>query len=135
VDWEEAASPYRSYASAAGEVAGCLVVVRQPLVRPDARIQRDWVDTVLAALEAETEPIPGLCTASFFLAADGGCVLNLAEWTSADAHRVALQRGSAGQYGSLGASSAWRAARQHPGIRADHEVRRYQLVGAVEPAY
>ncbi|WP_434419218.1 hypothetical protein [Nannocystis pusilla] len=61
-------------------------------------------------------------------------MLNLAEWTSAEAHRAALRRGSVGQHGSLGDSPAWRAARAHPGIVAEHEVRRYRLVAAVEPA-
>jgi hypothetical protein len=132
-DWQDRASPYRRFVSEACDEAGCLVVVRQPLVRPDPRMQRDWVDTVLAALGSEAAPLPGLCAASFFLSADGGHVLNLAEWTSAEAHRAALRRGSGSQYGSLGESPAWRAVRSHPGIRADHEVRRYELVGAVEP--
>ncbi|PCC73613.1 Antibiotic biosynthesis monooxygenase [Nannocystis exedens] len=133
-EWQVSASPYRSFVREAAGEASCLVVVRQPLVRPDRSVQRDWVDTVLAALAGEPEPPPGLRAATFFLSEDGGCVLNLAEWTSAEAHRAALQPSGIGQYGSLGDSPAWRAARAHPGIVAEHEVRRYRLVAAVEPA-
>ncbi len=133
-DWREPASLYRSFISDASAEVGCLVVVRQPLERPAPRIQRSWADTVIAALESDADPLPGLCTANFFLAADGGHVLNLAEWTSAEAHRAALQRGSVGQHGSLGASPEYEASRSHPGITAEHDVRRYEFFGAVEPS-
>lgn len=132
-DWREPAAPYRSFISSEDQQPGCLVIVRQPLKRPDHRVQRDWADTVIAALETDIEPEPGLCTATFFLAKDGGHVLNLAEWTSADAHRAALRRGNIGQHGSLGQSPQWQATRSHPGIRPDHDVRRYEFFGAIEP--
>ncbi|WP_324951415.1 hypothetical protein [Archangium sp.] len=111
------------------------MVVRQLLLRPDPQAQRDWVDTVLVALEADPHPPAGLLSATFFLPDDGAHVLNLAEWTSAAAHRAALQRGAdpRAQHGSIGDSPLWRAVRSHPGIRAEHEVRRFQLLGAVEP--
>jgi hypothetical protein len=60
-------------------------------------------------------------------------VLNLAEWTSADAHHAALKPVDFGQGGSLGESAEWRATRSHPGITPDHEVARYELVGSAEP--
>ena len=132
-DWRDLASPYRTFVSDATEQMGCLVVIRQPLKQPDHQVQREWVDTVIAALESETDPMPGLCAATFFLSADGTHVLNLAEWTSADAHRAALQRGSVGPYGSLGESPKWRATRSLPGMGEEHELRRYRVFGAVEP--
>jgi hypothetical protein len=107
------------------EVPGCLVVVRQPLIHPDRDGQRDWVATVLKALDGDAEAPSGLLTANFFASRDGAFVLNLAEWTSADAHREALRRGSYGRYGSIGSSSLWKAAREHPAITTDHEVHRY----------
>ncbi len=134
-DWREPASPYRGFVSREKEEAGCLVVVRQPLLRPDPQVQRDWVDTVMAALEADPHPPSGLLSATFFLADDGAHVLNLAEWTSADAHRAALRRGTdpRAQHGSIGDSPLWRAVRSHAGIRVEYEVRRFELLGAVEP--
>jgi hypothetical protein len=104
---------------------GCLVVVRQPLIRPDRAAQRDWVATVLRALDGDPQPPPGLLTASFFASRDGEFVLNFAEWTSASAHLDALARGSYGRHGSIGSSSLWKATREHPAITAEHEVHRY----------
>lgn len=108
-----------------GEAPGCLVVVRQPLRRPDREAQRDWVSTVLRALEGEPAPPQGLLTANFFATRDGSFVLNFAEWTSPAAHREALKRGSYGQHGSIGSSALWRATREHPAITLEHEVHRY----------
>jgi len=132
VAWQETASPYRTFLGESCSDIGCLVVVRQPLKRPDHQIQRAWVDTVMSALASEAVPMPGLCTANFFLSDDGSHVLNLAAWTTADAHRAALQRGRVGQYGGLGDSAAWRATRTHPGILAEHEVRRYEPLAVLE---
>lgn len=132
-DWRHPAQPYRSFISQNGAEVGCLVVVRQPLEHPGGLIGRDWADTVIAALESDGDPLPGLCAATFFVVADHSHVLNLAEWTSADAHRAALQNGTIGQHGSLGTSTEWAAARSHPGITAEHDVRRYRFFGAVEP--
>lgn len=132
-DWRDPARPYRSFIAEADKEVGCLVVVRQPLKQPDRQVQSDWADTVIVALESDISPTPGLNAATFFLDADGSHVINLAEWTSAEAHRAALQSGSVGQHGSLGESPEWGATRSHPGIRAQHDVRRYQFFGAVEP--
>lgn len=131
-DWRDAASPYRSIVFDRESPAACLVVVRQPLRRPDPATQRSWVDTVIAALESDAEPTPGLRAASFFAASDGAHVLNLAEWADADAHRAALKPVDVGRGESIGESPQWRASRSHPGILSEHEVRRYELAGAVE---
>lgn len=119
---------------ARGDVsAGCLVVVRQPLKTPDPAAQRDWAATVLRALESDTPP-EGLLSANFFASRDGKVVLNFAEWTSAEAHREALRRGSYGQHGSIGSSEPWRATREHPAITPEHEVRRYIPHRALAPS-
>ena len=113
--------------------ATCLVAIRQPLERPDPHVQHDWIDRIITALGSEPTPPLGLRAATFFASSDGATVFNLAEWTDADAHRAAL--GPTGTWGreSLGESTEWRAARALPGIRAEHDVRRYSLAGAVEP--
>ncbi|MCP9489217.1 MAG: antibiotic biosynthesis monooxygenase [Solirubrobacteraceae bacterium MAG38_C4-C5] len=131
-DWQMSASLYRSFVPDGDAAAACLVVVRQPLQRPDAAQQRSWVDTVITALESDTAPAPGLRAASFFASADGKHVLNLAEWADADAHRSALRPVDFGRGVSLGTSPQWRAARSHPGVCPEHEVRRYELFGACE---
>ena len=133
LDWQERASPHVSWRPDAARDFGCLVVVRQPLKRPSPRVQSEWVDAVIAALESDVEPNPDLHAATFFFAVDGAHVLNLAEWSSAEAHRAALGRGAVGQHGSIGATARWRAARGHPGITPEHEVGRYTFIGAVEP--
>jgi hypothetical protein len=138
-DWREAAAPYRASSIDPAPQAGCLVVVRQPLAKPDADVARDWIDSVISALEAPGGAPEGLCAASFFISEAGGVVLNLAEWTSAQAHRAALATNQVGEGGESGEGSGgglsreWRAVRAHPGITAAHEVKRYELFAALEP--
>lgn len=133
-DWRHPARPYRSHTSRDRADAGCLVVVRQPLQHPDDGVARDWSDTAITALESDDGAMAGLCTANFYLTADHGHVLNLAEWMSADAHRSALQGASTGEHGGFSGSPQWVATRSHTGITAQHDVRRYRFFGAVEPA-
>lgn len=123
--WTANADIVARWSARRNELSGCLVVVRQPLIRPDRESQRDWINTVLRALDGDAEPPVGLLTANFFASRDGAYVLNLAEWTSAEAHREALRRGSYGRFGSIGSSDLWKAAREHPAITPEHEVHRY----------
>lgn len=125
--WFAAARRVASWRSDTAGSAGCLVVVRQPLRAPDPEAQRDWAATVLRALRGDASPPPGLLSANFFASRDGAVVYNFAEWTTVQAHREALRRGSYGQYGSIGSSDLWRASREHPAITPEHEVRRYAL--------
>ncbi|NBJ13939.1 antibiotic biosynthesis monooxygenase [Microvirga arsenatis] len=125
IEWVADAEIMARWRASGGGEPGCLVVVRQPLIRPDNGGQRDWAATVLRALDGDPSPPAGLLTANFFASRDGGSVLNFAEWTSPAAHRDALARGSYGQHGSIGSSALWRATREHPAITPDHEVHRY----------
>jgi len=125
VEWVADAEVIARWRAPGGAEPGCLVVVRQPLIRPDNGAQRDWATTVLRALNGDPSPPVGLLTANFFASRDGGFVLNFAEWTSPEAHREALALGSYGQHGSIGSSALWRATREHPAITPDHEVHRY----------
>jgi hypothetical protein len=125
VEWVAEAELIARWRAPVDGEPGCLVVVRQPLVRPDRDAQRDWAATVLRALDGDPSPPAGLLTANFFASRDGGFVLNFAEWTSPAAHREALARGSYGQHGSIGSSALWRATREHPAITPEHEVHRY----------
>jgi hypothetical protein len=132
--WSADARRIASWRAERSETPGGLVVVRQPLKAPDPAAQRDWVSTVLRALDGDATPPEGLLTANFFAGCDGAFVYNLAEWTSAAAHRTALTIGRHGPYGSIGSSDLWRAAREHPAITAEHEVRRYARHGALVSA-
>jgi hypothetical protein len=125
VEWVADAELITHWRAPSGGEPGCLVVVRQPFVRADHDVQRDWTSTVLRALDGDRSPPAGLLTANFFASRDGGFVLNFAEWTSPAAHREALARGSYGQHGSIGSSALWRATREHPAVTPDHEVHRY----------
>jgi hypothetical protein len=125
LEWTAAAERVATWRSGLSGDPNCLVVVRQPLREPDAHGQQDWIASVLRALDGDAAPPPGLLTANFFATRDGRYVLNFAEWTSPDAHRAALRRGSYGRHGSIGSSPLWRATREHPAITPEHEVHRY----------
>jgi hypothetical protein len=125
LEWTAVAERVATWQSGLSSEPGCLVVVRQPLREPDPHGQRDWIATVLRALDGDAAPPPGLLTANFFATRDGQYVLNFAEWTSPNAHRAALRRGSYGRHGSIGSSPLWRATREHPAITPEHEVHRY----------
>lgn len=83
--------PYRSTTpSAQASAAGCLVTVTVDFDGPDTGRQRAWVDTVFtAAGTAGPSPQAGMLAARFCLSLDGTRVLNLAEWTTSQAHRDA----------------------------------------------
>jgi hypothetical protein len=127
-EWVDVAAPAGAWNSGRSGPGECLVLVRQPLTKPDGAIQASWVDRVLLALNGDAEPPDGLISANFFTTHDEQTVLNFARWTSAQAHREALARGHYGQHGSIGTSPLWQATREHPGIRAEHEVCRYVRV-------
>lgn len=127
-EWVDVAVPAGAWTSGRSGPGECLVLVRQPLDRRDNLIQQSWIDKVLLALNGDAEPPDGLISANFFATHDEATVLNFARWTSAQAHRDALARGHYGQQGSIGTSPLWQATREHPGIRAEHEVCRYERV-------
>lgn len=129
--WRELATPHRSYVSEDQRPPRCLVVVRQPMHSADTGIAADWIDTVITALKSGTGRTDGLIAATFLVNSAGDVALNLAEWVSADAHCDALRTADFGTQGSVGNSAQWRATRDHPGAKPDHEVLRYALVGAV----
>ena len=87
---------------------------------PDRRRQRDWIDAVLLALEAD-EPHPGGLGAHFHTSIDGTRVLNYAEWKSEQAHVEAL---AAPGEGVGQATDAWHRVQHFPGL-ARSTVRRY----------
>lgn len=67
-----------------------VVTVTVDLDEPDPERQRAWVDNAFdAAGTADPAPEAGLLSARFHLSLDGARVLNLAEWTTAQAHRDA----------------------------------------------
>jgi hypothetical protein len=107
---------YRSTTSlAAPPPAGCLVTVEVRFDGPDPQRQRKWTDGVFAAAgTSDACPAAGLLAAHFHLSVDGTQVLNLAEWTTANAHQEA-----AATPGTLR-----RAARHFPGVTGS-AVRRY----------
>lgn len=88
-------SAYRRYRDStplhAPPPTGCLVTVTIDFEGPDPDRQRAWVDDVFrAAGTTSAAPTSGMLAAHFHLGVDGTRVLNLAEWTSAAAHREAV---------------------------------------------
>jgi hypothetical protein len=117
---------YRLYRFGARESAplpGCIVIVSVEFDGPDQQRQKQWVDTVFAALDAETEPHPGGISGYFHISTDGTRVLNYAEWTSEAAHRDALER--SGQ-GAVGLGPKWQEVRTFPGVKSNG-MSRYHL--------
>ena len=127
-EWVDVAVPAGGWTSGRSGPGECLVLVRQSLEKPDGIIQASWIDKVMLALNGDAEPPDGLISANFFATNDETHVLNLARWTSAKAHRAAAARGHHGHDGDVDASPLWRATRKHPGVRAGHEVGRYERV-------
>ncbi len=86
--------------------------------------QQRWIDAVLEALEAETEPVPGLMAAHFHTSTDGTRVINYAEWFSEQTYSDALERGPEG----VGQTDLpeWRRVRAFPGV-INNTVTRYVL--------
>jgi hypothetical protein len=74
--------------------AACLATVTVDFEDSDAQRQRDWIDGVFAASDTgQASPSTGLIAAHFHTSLDGTRVLNMAEWTTAEAHRrAATQR-------------------------------------------
>ncbi|MET8008563.1 antibiotic biosynthesis monooxygenase [Streptomyces sp. NPDC005271] len=106
---------------------GLIVIVNIDFGRPAPELRREWVDTVIEALEAE--PDPGLLTADFHLIVDGerhlstdrARVLNYARWTTEEAYEAAVTGDR-----PRGGSSAWDRVRDFPGFLGT-EVRRYRF--------
>ncbi|MEU6720339.1 hypothetical protein ABZ897_53560 [Nonomuraea sp. NPDC046802] len=105
-------------------VPGCIVVVSVEFDGPDQQRQRRWVDTVFAAMAAETEPHPGGISGHFHLSTDGTKVLNYAEWIDEDSHRDALAKSGRG---TVGTAPEWRDVQEFPGVKSSG-FQRYRLL-------
>ncbi|GIL27910.1 antibiotic biosynthesis monooxygenase [Actinocatenispora comari] len=87
---------YRRYRSTgrapAAPPTGCLVTVTVEFDGTDPQRPRTWVDGVFAAAGTEAAaPAAGLTAAHFHLGLNGTRAVNLAEWTTAAAHRAATR--------------------------------------------
>lgn len=103
-------------------IPGCIVFVEVEFEGPDAGRQREWVDTVIAALEAEPGLPSGGLAAYFHVSHDGMRVVNYAEWVDEAAHIATLDRHG----GSLiGAGPLWERAQHFPGM-VSNRFRRYR---------
>lgn len=96
-------TPYRSHRGPSAE-ARCAVLVTIEFAGPDVARARGWVDAMFDLPEQDAPP-PGLVDAHFAVAVDGSRVLNLARWTTADAHRAAVAPAHRSE--ALRAADAW----------------------------
>ncbi|MEU0171488.1 antibiotic biosynthesis monooxygenase [Streptomyces iakyrus] len=117
---------YRSRERAAGDtrVPGHVVTVRIDFEAGDEGRREEWADLVLKAVEDDPEGHAGLLSAHFHLSADGGHVLNYAEWESAEAYDRALAAPS---------TDGWERVRTYPGV-AGFTGSRYTHVLGLLPA-
>lgn len=111
---------HRSAVLAPERTPECLVAVEI-----EARPIEEWMDLVLAALEESGLP-PGGLAAHFHLDDEGGRAFNFAEWSSAEAHRRALENG-----GNIGRGPRWDRARTFPGARFASQ--RFRLLVSLHP--
>ncbi|MFC9604322.1 antibiotic biosynthesis monooxygenase [Streptomyces niveus] len=116
---------YELYRSGAAEgdtrVPGCVVIVDVEFDGPDPARQREWTDTVFAALDSDPYERSAGIAAHFHASTDGTRVLNYAEWEDAEGHIVALNAPGDG-VGS--GSEQWERVRTFPGL-AGSTVNRY----------
>ncbi|GGY37094.1 antibiotic biosynthesis monooxygenase [Streptomyces djakartensis] len=118
-------APYRRYRSrerAVGDdrVPGLIVVVR---VDFEAGARREeWVDLVLKALGDDPKGHAGLVSAHFHLSADGGHMLNYAEWESDQAYDRTL---------AAPVTDAWERVRTYPGMKGASGSRYRHALGLV----
>ncbi|MFD5893412.1 MULTISPECIES: antibiotic biosynthesis monooxygenase [unclassified Streptomyces] len=114
---------YRSGEPAEGDtrVPGCVVIVDVEFDGPDPARQREWTDTVFAALDGDRYEQSAGIAAHFHASTDGTRVLNYAEWENAEGHILALNAPGDG-VGS--GSEQWEKVRTFPGL-AGSTVNRY----------
>ncbi|RZQ61997.1 antibiotic biosynthesis monooxygenase [Amycolatopsis suaedae] len=114
-------------------VAGIIVLVTMIFDGPDPARQREWVDSVFAALDADraggTLPEGGIA-AYFHTSNDGVKVINYAEWETEQHHIDAL---AAPGDGIGSPSPLWHRVQNFPG-NVGGSVRRYHHVGTVSAA-
>lgn len=115
---------YRSGEPAEGDtrVPGCVVIVDVEFDGPDPVRQREWTDTVFAALDGDRYEQSAGIAAHFHASTDGTRVLNYAEWENAEGHILALDAPGDG-VGS--GSEQWEKVRTFPGL-AGSTVHRYK---------
>ncbi|MFD3522155.1 antibiotic biosynthesis monooxygenase [Streptomyces sp. NPDC058653] len=114
---------YRSQAAVDGDtrVPGCVVIADIEFEGPDRGRQRDWTDTVVAALVNDEHLDPAAIAAHFHLSTDGTRVLNYAEWENAEGHLAALNAPGDG----IGSDTElWARVQTFPG-RVSSTVNRY----------
>lgn len=124
-------TPYRLYRNttplADPPAIGCLVTVTVDFDGPDAKRQQGWVDHVFAAAgTTHASPERGMLAAHFHLSLDGTRVINLAEWTTTQAHRDSVASATA-------ADKRFRGAVQEFGDPANHAVQRYMPYRCIAP--
>jgi hypothetical protein len=116
---------YRSHlTSAEAPDTGCIVIVTIDFSDPNRDRQARWIDAVVAAIEADPEPDPGLISAHFHRSLDGSQVVNYAQWTSEQAHRDALSHGPDGL--AQTDQPLWRRVFEFPGVAGASDVKRYR---------
>lgn len=107
---------------------GCLVTVTIDFDEPGAQRQRCWVDNVFAAAgTTDASPTVGMLAAHFHVSVDGTRVLNLAEWTTAQAHH------DAGASTTTPAERFRTAVQDFPGV-VNSDVRRYAPYRCITPS-
>jgi hypothetical protein len=81
------------YFTVSTSAPGCVVAVRREFDGPDPQRARAWVDAMFAAT-GDAAPLPGMIAAHMHVSVDGSRVLNLAQWTSEQAHQALVDGAS-----------------------------------------
>lgn len=103
---------------------GSLVIVTIEFDSTDLAQRQAWADTVVAALESEPAPIPGLIGAHFLTSIYGNQVVNYAEWTSEQARIDSFDTGPAGIAPTD--RQEWQRVNTFPGMTDNSQLKRYR---------
>jgi hypothetical protein len=91
---------------------GCVVVVTREFDGPDLRRARRWVDAMFDVPGGDA-PLPGMISAHLHVSTDGARAINVAQWTTEDAHRALI----AGQQQRLKESPRMQQVENWPGLK------------------
>ncbi len=89
-----------------------------------------FIDRVFDAVRADAavNENSGGIAGHFHISVDGRCMINYAEWTSEEAHRLALDRSG---NGTVGRSELWKRVFEYSGTAEPGSFKRYRFYSGV----
>jgi hypothetical protein len=109
------------------ELPGCIVIAYQFFEKTG--IVKQWIDAIIEAVFSEISLVNSSGLAGHFhVSQDQLCMVNYAEWKTAQAHQAELDRSRSA---SIGNSPLWKKAKEIPGLRGPGSFKRYTFLNGV----